>query len=243
MVLAAGMGLRMRPLTDNLPKPLVVLGGSPLIDHVLDRLAAAGVAQAVVNGHYCADALFEHLRTRRASRVPPDLLVSDERGLLLDTGGGVKKALPMLGDGPFVAHNSDTVWLEGDGVDDSNLLRMFAEWDGDRMDGLLLLADVATSLGYDGAGDFDMTSDGRLARRKKGETAPHVFAGVSVIHPRLFDGAPEGAFSLNVLFDKAIETGRLFGLVLRGLWMHVGTPDALHEAERRMQNSSPQGRG
>lgn len=241
MVLAAGLGLRMRPLTDNIPKPMVALAGRPLIDHVLDRLAAAGVGQAVVNGHYCADVLFEHLRVRTLSQAKPDLLISDERGLLLDTGGGVKKALPLLGGEPFVAHNSNSVWLEGAGG--ANLERMFAAWDAGRMDCLLLLAEVETSLGYDGAGDFSMSQDGKLARRGEGEQAPYVFAGVSVIHPDLFDGAPEGAFSLNVLFDKAIAAGRLFGFVLRGLWMHVGAPDALHEAERRIQSNSSENCG
>lgn len=238
MVLAAGLGVRMRPLTDNLPKPLVSLAGRPLIDHVLDRLAAAGVSRAVVNGHYCADALFNHLRTRTLSQVPPDVVTSDERGLLLDTGGGVKKALALLGDEPFVVHNSDSVWLEDDSH--PNLERMFGAWKSDRMDGLLLLAPSATSLGYDGSGDFAIAPDGRLRRRQRGETAPHVFAGVSILHPRLFDDAPEGGFSLNALFDKAIAAGALYGLRLEGLWMHVGTPDALREAESRIHGFSPQ---
>jgi MurNAc alpha-1-phosphate uridylyltransferase len=238
MVLAAGLGARMRPLTDSLPKPLVLLAGRPLIDYVLDGLAGAGVERAVVNGHYCADALFDHLRARTLSQVAPDIVVSDERGLLLDTGGGVKKALPLLGREPFLVHNSDSIWLEEGGR--SNLERMFGAWRSGQMDALLLLAPAAGSLGYDGAGDFSIAPDGRLRRRQEGERVPHVFAGVSIIHPRLFNGAPDGCFSLNVLFDKAIASGALYGVHLRGLWMHVGTPGALREAEQRVRHAFPQ---
>ena len=225
MVLAGGFGKRMLPLTKDKPKPMVELKGRPLVDHVLDRLAAAGVARAVVNVHYCADKLEAHVRRR----TRPEILISDERQQLLDTGGGVVKALPMLGAEPFLIHNSDSVWIEGVG---SNLERLFAVWDPDAMDSLMLLATAATSLGYDGPGDFVMGKDGRLSRRGEREMAPFVFAGVSIAHPRMFEGAPEGPFSMNRLWDRAIDSGRLFGIRLDGLWMHVGTPEALSEAER-----------
>lgn len=226
MVLAAGLGTRMRPLTDAVPKPLVPLAGKPLVDHVLDRLAAAGIRRAVVNVHYLADTLEAHLAARR---TPPEIVVSDERGVLLETGGGVVRALPKLGREPFVIHNSDSVWTESGGA---NLDRLIAAWDATRMDALMLVALGARSLGYDGAGDFTMDPDGRLRRRDKGATAPYVFAGVSILHPRLLDDAPQGAFSLNVPWDKAIAAGRLYGVQLEGLWLHVGTPEALDEAER-----------
>jgi N-acetyl-alpha-D-muramate 1-phosphate uridylyltransferase len=229
MVLAAGLGTRMRPLTDRLPKPLVRLKERALIDHVLDRLAAAGLARAVVNVHHHADALEAHLRQRKT----PKIEISDERGVLLDTGGGVVRALPKLGPGPFLIHNSDSVWIEGVG---SNLERMFASWDSGAMDSLMLLASAATSLGYEGSGDFAMGTDGRLSRRGERQMVPFVFTGVSIAHPRMFENAPEGRFSLNKLWDEAIDKGRLFGIRLEGLWMHVGTPEALTEAERWIES-------
>jgi len=225
MVLAGGFGKRMLPLTQDRPKPMVELKGRPLVDHVLDRLAAAGVVRAVVNVHYCADKLEAHVK----HRARPEIVISDERQQLLDTGGGVVRALPMLGAEPFLIHNSDSVWIEGVG---SNLERLFAGWDPDAMDSLMLLATAATSLGYDGPGDFVMDKDGRLSRRGEREMAPFVFAGVSIAHPRMFEGAPEGPFSMNRLWDMAIDSGRLYGIRLDGLWMHVGTPEALSEAER-----------
>jgi N-acetyl-alpha-D-muramate 1-phosphate uridylyltransferase len=236
MVLAAGMGERMRPLTDHLPKPLVRLAGRPLIDHVLDRLATARVQQAVVNAHYCADALMSHLAARTASGAHPSIIVSDERGRLLDTGGGVKLALPLLGEDPFLVHNSDSVWLEDDR--NNNLERMIAAWDATLMDVLLMLAPTNGSLGYSGSGDFEIAEDGSLTRRKTGERAPYVFAGVSIIQPRLFEESPDGPFSLNTIFDRAIGAKRLFGVIHQGLWMHVGTPVSLHEAEESIRNSS-----
>lgn len=231
MVLAAGLGTRMRPLTDTIPKPLVKLAGRPLIDHVLDRLWDAGVANAVVNVHHHADKLEAHL----AHRTRPKITISDERGVLLDTGGGLIRALPLLGTAPFVIHNSDSVWMEGPGA---NLDRLFAAWDGDRMDSLMLLAISAESLGYEGHGDFTMDADGALARRAEGRETPYVFAGVSIAHPRLFDNAPQGRFSLNTLWDRAISRNRLFGIRLDGTWMHVGTPEALVEAERLIARST-----
>lgn len=225
MVLAAGMGTRMRPLTDSIPKPLVPLKGSPLIDHVLDRLTIAGITKAIVNVHHHADALEAHLKGRKR----PAITISDERGMLLDTGGGVVRALPLLGDKPFLIHNSDSVWIEGVG---SNIARLIAGWDPEKMDSLMLLANAVTSLGYDGRGDFMMDAEGVLSRRPEQKDAPFVFTGVSIAHPRMLEGAPEGKFSLNTLWDRAIERRRLYGMRLDGAWMHVGTPEALAEAER-----------
>ena len=229
MVLAGGFGKRMMPLTKNIPKPMVVLKGRTLIDHVLDRIAAARVERAVVNVHYCADKLEAHVKKREH----PEIVISDERQELLDTGGGVAKALPLLGKEPFLIHNSDSVWIEGVG---SNLGRLFSVWDPDAMDSLMLLASAATSLGYEGSGDFAMDKDGRLSRRGERQMVPFVFTGVSIAHPRIFEGAPQGAFSMNRLWDRAIDNGRLFGIRLDGLWMHVGTPEALVEAERWIES-------
>jgi MurNAc alpha-1-phosphate uridylyltransferase len=226
MVLAAGLGERMRPLTLRMPKPLVPLAGKPLIDHVLDKLAAVGVTTAIVNVHYLPEQLEAHLAARRGG--PPETLVSDERGVLLDTGGGVKKALPLLGHGPFFIHNADSVWSEGA---TPALARMLRLWNPAEMDCLLLLAPVATSIGYAARGDFSMAPDGRLARRAEGEVVPFAFAGVSLCDERLFRDAPQGRFSLNLLWDKALARGKLYGMRMDGRWMHVGTPEALAEAE------------
>jgi MurNAc alpha-1-phosphate uridylyltransferase len=228
MVLAAGLGQRMRPLTETTPKPMLRLGGRPLIDHVLDRVAEAGIETAVVNVHHHADQIESHLKRRARPRVA----ISDERGLLLETGGGVKKALPKLGKEPFLIHNSDSLWIEGIGA---NLSRLSAMFDPERMDSLMLVALGLSSLGYDGRGDFVMSPDGELRRRPDRELAPFVFTGVSIAHPRLFEHAPDGPFSLNVLWDRAIEQRRLYGVRLDGVWMHVGTPKALADAERLLQ--------
>jgi len=225
MVLAAGVGERMKPLTLRMPKPLVPLAGRPLIDHVLDRLAASGVTTAVVNVHYLPEQLEAHLASRQGKQ--PQILVSDERGVLLDTGGGAKKALPLLGQGPFFIHNADSVWSEGTPA----LSRMLRMWNPATMDCLLLLAPTATSIGYAFKGDFTIGPDGRLARRGEGETVPFAFAGVSLCDERLFKDAPEGRFSLNLLWDRALAKGKLYGMQLDGCWMHVGTPEALAEAE------------
>lgn len=232
MVLAAGLGTRMRPLTDTRPKPLVEVEGRPLIDHVLDRLADAGVTDAVVNLHHHADLLERHLAARKGA---PRIQVSDERGLLLETGGGARKALPLLGSDPFIAINSDTIWIEGYRA---NLTRLMESFDPARMDCLLLVAATALSVGYDGTGDFLMDGEGRLARRPERLVSPFVYAGAGIFTPKLFEGTPEGPFSLNLLFDRAAEAGRLFGLRLEGVWMHVGTPDAIHEAETAIRASS-----
>jgi N-acetyl-alpha-D-muramate 1-phosphate uridylyltransferase len=224
MVLAAGRGLRMRPLTDRIPKPLVTVAGRALIDHVLDRLAEAGVETAVVNVHYLADQIVRHLAAWQAPRIT----ISDERNELLDTGGGVVKALPLLGGAPFYHLNADTIWI--DGVK-PNLVCLAEMFDPDRMDALLLLAATSASVGYAGRGDFNMAPDGRLIRRPERDVVPFVYAGAAIFNPILFSTAPPGAFSLNLLFDRAIEAGRLYGLRLEGVWMHVGTPDAIMAAE------------
>ena len=230
MVLAAGLGVRMRPLTETMPKPLVPVAGKPLIDHVLDRLADAGVTHAVANVHYLAEQIVAHVAKRTAPRVT----ISDERGLLLGTGGGVVKALPELGAAPFFHINSDTIWI--DGVT-PNLVRLAEAFDASGMDALLLLAPAAGSIGYSGRGDFLMSPDGRLRARGEREIAPFVYAGAAILSPALFAGAPEGEFPLTLLFKRAQDAGRLFGLRLEGLWMHVGTPDAIAAAEGAIKAS------
>jgi MurNAc alpha-1-phosphate uridylyltransferase len=231
MVLAAGLGVRMRPLTDTRPKPLVAVAGKALVDHVLDRLADVGVERAVVNVHYMAEMMQAHL----AARTRPQIVISDERGLLLGTGGGVVKALPELGDAPFFHINSDTIWI--DGVQ-PNLTRLAQAFDPTAMDALLLLASTTGSIGYAGRGDFTMQPDGRLVRRGEREVAPYVYAGAAILSPALFRDAPAGEFSLTDLFDRAAALGRLHGLRLEGLWMHVGTPDAVAAAEAAIKASA-----
>jgi len=227
MVLAAGLGTRMRPFNGQLPKPLVRVGGKTLIDYVLDRLAAQGVERAVVNVHHLADQIERHLAQRRQ----PKIVISDERGELLGTGGGVVKALPQLGDTPFFHVNSDTIWI--DGVK-PNLARLAEAFDVARMDALLLLAPAASSTGYSGRGDFSMGADGGLMRRGEREVVPFVYAGAAILTPAFFAGAPPGAFSMSPLFDRAADTGRLCGLRLEGVWMHVGTPEAIQAAEKAL---------
>jgi N-acetyl-alpha-D-muramate 1-phosphate uridylyltransferase len=231
MVLAAGFGTRMRPLTDKMPKPLVKVAGKALIDHVLDRLVEAGVERAVVNVHHFADQMQQHL----AHRKHPQIVISDERGLLLGTGGGVKKALPQLGNAPFFHSNSDTFW-----IDDvkSDLARLADAFDPVAMDALLLLAPTAGSIGYAGRGDFAMAADGRLRKCAGQDGAPFVYAGAAILSPALFKGAPQGEFPLTALFDRAAAAGRLHGLRLEGLWIHVGTPEAIAEAEAAIRAST-----
>ena len=231
MVLAAGLGTRMRPVTDGMPKPLVPVAGKPLLDHVLDKLADAGVSDAVVNVHYFADQIEQHVAGRRA----PGITISDERKQLLNTGGGVRAALRFLGTAPFFLLNSDTLWI--DGVD-GNLNRLARAFDPARMDALLLLAPTATSVGYVGRGDFAMDPGGVLRRRREREVVPFVYAGAAVLTPGMFADAPEGPFSLNLLFDRAIDVGRLCGLRLDGVWMHVGTPEAIMAAEAAILDSA-----
>jgi MurNAc alpha-1-phosphate uridylyltransferase len=231
MVLAAGLGTRMRPLTETRPKPLIAVAGKALLDHVLDRLADAGVERAVVNVHYLAEQIIAHT----AGRPKPRVAISDERGLLLGTGGGVVKALPELGPAPFFHINSDTIWI--DGVT-PNLTRLAQAFDVASMDALLLLAPTTGSIGYAGRGDYAMAPDGRLNRRAEREVAPFVYAGAAILSPAMFNGAPQGEFSLTDLFDRAAAAGRLHGLRLEGLWMHVGTPEAVGEAEAAIRKSA-----
>jgi len=231
MVLAAGLGTRMRPLTDTIPKPLVKVAGKPLIDHVLDRLAGTGVERAVVNVHHFADQMRHHL----AHRKHPQVVISDERGLLLGTGGGVRKSLPELGSAPFFHVNSDSIWI--DGVK-PNLARLADVFDPAAMDALLLLAPTADSIGYSGRGDFAMAPDGTLRKRAEQEIVPFVYAGAAILSSALFKDTPSGELSLTTLFDRAAQTGRLHGLRMEGVWMHVGTPAAIALAEAAIKASA-----
>ena len=226
MVLAAGLGKRMRPLTATRPKPLVEVAGRTLLDHTLDRLRAAGVERAVVNVHYMADALEAHLRNRVEGI---EIVVSDERDVLLETGGGLVRALPLIDSDPFLVVNSDNVWVDGP-VD---ALRLLASgWDDGRMDALLLLVPLARAHCHKGQGDFHMNAAGALRRRRKGAVAPFVFTGVQMVSKRLFDGdLPSGAFSTNLLWDRAIAGGRCFGAVHQGLWFDIGAPANIRKAE------------
>lgn len=230
MVLAAGRGERMRPLTNETPKPLIEVRGRSMIDRVLDRLEAAGVAEAVVNLHHLGDMIQAHL----AGRERPSIEFSAETDLL-DTGGGVTKALPLLGTEPFFVLNGDMVWLDGG---TPALERLAAAWDESVMDALLLLQPTSSAHGYEGNGDFFMTPEGRLRRRREREVAPYLFAGIQIFHRRLFQNLPEGSFSLNLLYDRAIESERLWGLRHDGEWFHVGTPEALGEVEDALHHMS-----
>ncbi|MGQ9370924.1 nucleotidyltransferase family protein [Azospirillum sp. ST 5-10] len=223
MVLAAGLGLRMRPLTLHRPKPLIPVGGRALIDHALDRLEAAGIGTAVVNAHYKGEMIAEHLKGRTAPRI---VLSMEETPL--ETGGGIRQALPHLGTEPIVAVNADILWLDGP---TPALGRLAAQWDPERMDALLLLMATTRAVGYEGRGDFQMDPLGRLERRGESEIAPFVFAGVQIVKPELFRDGPDGPFSTNLVWDRARDAGRLWGLAHDGAWFHIGTPDGLHEAE------------
>lgn len=231
MVLGAGLGLRMRPLTDKLPKPLVQVGGRTLLDSALDRLVETGVEKVVINLYHLGHLIEEHLR----SRSRPEIAYSREEALL-DTGGGVLKALPLLGKAPFFVVNGDVLWLNGPRP---ALTRLATTWDDKRMDALLMLHETVDAFGYDGPGDFTADAAGVLARRPECEIAPYVFTGVQIIHPRLLAEAPAGAFSLNVLYDRAIGAGRLYGMVHDGAWFHVGTPDGLAVAESYLHDRYP----
>ncbi|MGE0120608.1 MAG: phosphotransferase [Dongiaceae bacterium] len=226
MVLAAGFGTRLRPITDTVPKPMVTVAGKPMIDTVIDRLAAVGVGEIVVNTHHLAEVIETHLKARRQPRIT----FSREREIL-ETGGGIKQALPLLGAQPFYVVNGKIVWLNGK-VD--ALVRLAEAWDDAAMDGLLLLQPTVSAVGYNGPGDFFIDQVGRLRRRREWEVAPFVYAGIQILHPRLFAGAPDGAFSLNLLYDRAIEGERLYGLRHDGEWFHVSTPQQLAEVEARI---------
>ncbi|MDR3517165.1 MAG: nucleotidyltransferase family protein [Azospirillaceae bacterium] len=226
MVLAAGLGLRMRPRTLDRPKPLLTVSGRTLIDHVLDRFYEAGIETVVVNSHYKGDMIADHL----AQRTQPRIQLSPEE-TLLDTGGGVRRALSLLGRNPFIVANADNIWLNGPVP---ALERMMRRWDPDQMDALMLLAPTVATVGYSGKGDFLMAPDGQLTRRAETDVAPFVYAGVQIMRPELFDDAPEGPFSANLLWDRALEAGRLFGVRHDGPWYHIGTPDALDDTNRRL---------
>ncbi|MDV3258088.1 MAG: nucleotidyltransferase family protein [Sphingomonas sp.] len=225
-ILAAGLGKRMRPLTASRPKPLVEVAGKALIDHVLDRLRAAGISSVVVNAHYLADALEAHLKSKaRDFKVA----ISDERKQLLETGGGLKKALSLIEADPFLVVNSDNYWVDGP-ADTLHLLASL--WREEEMDALLLLVPQARAFNHGGQGDFHMGSDGRLSRRERGKVAPFVYTGIQMVSKRLLRDAPEGPFSTNILWDRAIEEGRCFGAVHQGLWFDVGNPAAIKATER-----------
>lgn len=230
MVFAAGLGTRMRPITEKIPKPLVEVGGKAMIDHMLDRFAEAGVDLAVVNVHHHADQIEAHL----ADRKTPKIVISDERAKLLDQGGGIRKALPYFANEPFFLSNTDSLWLEGP---QSNLLRLAESWDPRRMDVLLLVAASATSVGIDWPGDFTMDSVGRLAKREERQVAPFAYAGVGIMKPELFADRTEEVFRLAPIFFDAAVRGRLFGHRLDGLWCHVGTPEAIADTERFIRRS------
>lgn len=229
MVMAAGLGTRMRPLTDDRPKPLVEVRGKALIDHAIDRLVAAGVKLIVVNAHYMAHALAAHL----AKRKDAEIRVSVEQDELLGTGGGILKALPNFEGEPFFVHNSDSVWVEGLG---RALDRMKERWNPDEMDALLLMASMVSALGFEGTGDFNMDSEGRLSRVPQQRVSPFAYPGVQIVHPRLFESAGAAAFSMNRLWDVAIENERLYGIRLDGVWIHVGTPEAVREANEYLSD-------
>jgi len=229
MVMAAGLGTRMRPLTDDRPKALVELAGQTLVGHALDRLAEDGVGKAVVNVHYFADDLEAHVR----KRIMPSVAISDERPQLLETGGGLVKARDELGDAPILVLNIDSVWLEDEGGPLA-LETLRQAWDGTRMDALLLLAETGRSLGYDGAGDFTLDGEGRVARRGDAASAPYAYMGVQVFDPKLLEGRAVEPFSTNVIWNESLERGRLYGLALQGDWMHVGDPVALKAAEDKL---------
>jgi MurNAc alpha-1-phosphate uridylyltransferase len=231
MVLAAGLGKRMRPITDTIPKPLVRVFGKALLDYGLDALVTARVKKTVVNTHYLGEQIEAHL----ANRSSPEIILSDERDQLLDSGGGVKKALDHFGNEPFYLLNADSFWLEGI---KPNLELLANTFDESKMDIILLLSGYTNAIGYNGSGDFEMASDGRLERRTEKKMSPFAYAGAAIFHPRIFTDTPDGPFSLNLLFDRAIESGRLYGARMEGLWLHVGTPDAIAEAEQAIAQSA-----
>jgi len=230
MIMAAGLGKRMRPLTATRPKPLIEVGGKALLDHVLERLRVAGVRKVVVNVHYLADALEAHLASRAHGL---EVVISDERDLLLETGGGLVQAAPLIDCDPFLALNSDNLWVDGP----ADTLRLLAShWDDAKMDALLLLVPLARALNHKGMGDFHMERTGRLRRRDRSHVAPFVFTGIQMLSKRLLRDAPEGPFSTNILWDRAIEEGRCYGAVHQGLWFDVGTPKSIEQTETALQN-------
>lgn len=230
MLMAAGLGKRMRPLTATTPKPLVRVAGRPLMDHALDRLEAGGIRRVIVNVHYLADTVVAHVKARKS---PMEIVISDERSKLLETGGGLMKAAPLLGEAPFVCANSDNLWVDGP-QDSISLLSDL--WDDARMDALLLLVPHARATCHMGPGDFHMDAGGRLARRKPGYVAPFVFTGVQIMSPRLLVDPPGEVFSTNILWNRAMAAGRLYGAVHQGLWFDVGTPQAIPVVEATLSH-------
>ncbi len=225
MIMAAGLGKRMRPLTATRPKPLIEVGGKALLDHVLDKLRIAGVGKVVVNVHYLADSVEAHLASRSAGL---EVVISDERDLLLETGGGLVRAEPLIDSYPFLSLNSDNLWVDGP----ADTLKLLAShWDGERMDALLLLVPLARARNHKGLGDFHMDRAGRIRRRAKAHVAPFVFTGIQMLSKRLLRDAPDGPFSTNILWDRAIAEGRCFGTVHHGLWFDVGNPLAIKQTE------------
>jgi MurNAc alpha-1-phosphate uridylyltransferase len=231
MVFAAGLGTRMRPISNTIPKPLVEVAGKALIDHCLDLFAEADVPRAIVNVHYLADQIEAHL----ASRMKPEIIISDERALLLDQGGGIRKVLPLLQGKPFYLCNTDAFWIEGPL---SNIRALADAWDPERMDALLLVAAVSNSVGVDWPGDFSMDAQGALRRRDERDVAPFVYSGVGIIKPDLFENETRDVFRLAPFFFDAAKKGRLFGLRLDGVWLHVGTPEAIADAESAIARST-----
>jgi MurNAc alpha-1-phosphate uridylyltransferase len=231
MVLAAGLGKRMRPLTATKPKPLIEVAGRPLLDHIIERLKTAGVQKVVVNVHYLADAIEAHLAAKTEG---VEVAISDERGVLLETGGGLVRAAPLIDCDPFLAVNSDNLWIDGP----ADTLKLLAShWDDRRMDALLLLVPHARAFNHGGLGDFHMDRTGRLRRRERSHVAPFVYTGIQMLSKRILEGAPEGPFSANRLWDRAMEAGRCFGAVHQGLWFDVGTPGAIKATELTLEDA------
>lgn len=231
MIMAAGLGKRMRPLTATRPKPLIEVAGKALLDHVLDHLHAAGVKKVVVNVHYLADAVEAHLAARKHGL---EVVISDERKLLMETGGGLIQAADLIDADPFLAVNSDNFWVDGP----ADALKLLAShWDDSRMDALLLLVPLARARNHRGMGDFHMDRQGRLRRRDKSRVAPFVFTGIQILSKRLLRDAPEGPFSTNILWNRAIEEGRCFGAVHQGLWFDVGTPRSIKLTEAALEHA------
>jgi N-acetyl-alpha-D-muramate 1-phosphate uridylyltransferase len=230
MIMAAGLGKRMRPLSATRPKPLMEVGGKALLDHVLEKLRVAGVRKIVVNVHYLAEALEAHLMSRAHGL---EVIISDERGQLMETGGGLVKAAPLIDCDPFLALNSDNLRIDGP----ADTLKLLAsQWDDSRMDALLLLVPLARALNHKGMGDFHMDRSGRLRRRERSHVAPFVFTGIQIVSKRLLRDAPDGPFSTNLLWDRAMEEGRCFGAVHQGLWFDVGTPQSIQLTETALEN-------
>jgi N-acetyl-alpha-D-muramate 1-phosphate uridylyltransferase len=231
MIMAAGLGKRMRPLTATKPKPLIEVNGKALLDHVIEKLRIAGVRKVVVNVHYLAEALEAHLTSRDHGL---EIVISDERDLLLETGGGLVKAEPLIDSDPFLALNSDNLWIDGP----ADTLKLLAsQWDDEKMDALLLLVPQARALNHKGMGDFHMDREGRIRRRERSHVAPFVFTGIQIVSKRLLRDSPDGPFSTNILWDRAIEEGRCFGAVHQGLWFDIGTPQAIRLTETALENA------